>query len=337
MAVNGEGTARGTDGSFGEDVLPLGKVSEIARRALKTLVLKGDPPIPMLYERAFFAVAMEMGEERLVSHFQQQLPPGQPAVAMVDGLLRLIGIMSRDIQESKSHLEAHEDALEQRHNGLKNMLNPGQWATVNGEISGLLTANSLLRKQLETANRRLIGLEEEVNHLQRKTRLDPLTETLNRDALREDLATEFQRSVRYHRPFALIMADIDHFKKVNDNYGHAMGDEVLKTFARMLRKDLRDVDGIYRYGGEEFVILLPETDLEGGVTVGNRLRQRVELHVLKERGDTGISIQITASFGIAVFEETDESPQEIIERGDRALYRAKTMGRNQVQAARPND
>jgi diguanylate cyclase (GGDEF)-like protein len=272
-----------------------------------------------------------MGAEDMVAHLHSRLPPGQATVAMVEGLLRVIRELNRDLQDRKQDLDLHGVAIQDHRHGLKEILDHEQWAMIEGEISSLLMTNTVLVHQLESAEERLDRMEHEVKKLQRKTRVDSLTGALNRSAFDEDFPDEFSRSNRYRRPFSLLMVDIDHFKQVNDNYGHGVGDEVLRAFGRMLRRDLREVDELYRYGGEEFAILLPETGVKGATVVAERMRARVESHTLKSRDNPDLSIQITASFGVAAYNTLDTSHKDILARADTALYQAKNGGRNQVR------
>jgi len=176
--------------------------------------------------------------------------------------------------------------------------------------------------------------EEQVQQLKVITRLDPLTGALNRTAMEEDLALEFSGSRRYKRPFSVIMADIDFFKRVNDTYGHVAGDDVLKSFCRLIRFHIREVDTVYRYGGEEFLILLRGTPLAGAHIVAERMRVNVERHVFRHRDDPKVELRITASFGVASWSESDRSYNDIIVRVDKAMYTAKNAGRNRVISER---
>jgi len=151
--------------------------------------------------------------------------------------------------------------------------------------------------------------------------------------MEEDLPGEFARNKRYNRTFSVVMADIDHFKNVNDTYGHSAGDEILKAFAGLMQKALREVDVIYRYGGEEFLVLLPETDAQGALLVAERIRKAVDSKVLKHRDDPNIKIRVTSSFGVSINNEKDLSHLDIIKRADKALYEAKNSGRNRVESA----
>lgn len=188
-----------------------------------------------------------------------------------------------------------------------------------------------LAEKLELLQKRLNEMEQEVSdsrvaieEQRRRASHDTLTGLPNRDAYQKKLEEELARRHRYGSPLSLVVCDVDHFKSINDTYGHLAGDKVLQLIARSLRKNLRDVDFIARYGGEEFVILMPETNAEGALLAAEKLRQTVEnspFNFRKER------VPITLSFGISEFHSL-ESPDTVFERADKALYKAKHEGRN---------
>ncbi|HEX6965708.1 MAG TPA: diguanylate cyclase [Gemmatimonadaceae bacterium] len=161
---------------------------------------------------------------------------------------------------------------------------------------------------------------------------DPLTQTLNRRALVERLTAELERARRYSLLLSILVVDLDHFKNVNDSYGHLIGDEVLCAVARTLQREARAVDIVARYGGEEFVVVLPETGEEGAVAVAERIRQRVA-EVPAEIGEQRDRLQVTVSIGVATAAAMSErvyTPDDLIAAADGALYRAKAQGRNRV-------
>jgi diguanylate cyclase (GGDEF)-like protein len=141
------------------------------------------------------------------------------------------------------------------------------------------------------------------------------------------LFTEFNRARRYRKPLALVMADIDHFKQVNDTWGHQKGDTVIQEIAAILKSGIREIDILARYGGEEFALILPETAIESACTVAERLREMVQEHRFV---DAANPVPVTASFGVAVLQRRFGSSEELIKAADDALYKAKNGGRNQV-------
>lgn len=176
---------------------------------------------------------------------------------------------------------------------------------------------------------RIVELEHRILQM---AKTDFLTNVLNRRAFMERMEQEVQRSYREAVPFSLLLADVDHFKKINDTYGHQAGDLVLQRFAGRLKALLRPYDIVARYGGEEFVVCLPGLDGLQAVSVAERIRKSVEEMKIELPGHAW-SARITASFGTASFLlESKESVDSLIKRADEAMYRAKDEGRNCVCA-----
>lgn len=164
--------------------------------------------------------------------------------------------------------------------------------------------------------------------LYRQATRDPLTGLFNRRALFERLQTEVLRADRYMRSVTVLLLDLDRFKRVNDQYGHLVGDKVLQSFAIAAQNAVRNVDLVGRYGGEEFLVILPETDAKNALEVAERIRESCEALLVKT--DDGLDVRFTTSIGMAQWQEPEEL-SELVERADNALYRAKTGGRNRVE------
>jgi diguanylate cyclase (GGDEF)-like protein len=167
-------------------------------------------------------------------------------------------------------------------------------------------------------------------HLHRVTRqlatTDELTQLANRRQFDEALAAEVVRAERFRDPVAVVVADLDNFKEINDRFGHDAGDLVLRAFAAAIRTNVRDVDLAARYGGEEFTVLLPATDAEGGRKLAERLRLAAE-ELVVDSGDG--AVQVRSSFGVAGY-PAEPSASALMRAADRALYRAKAAGKNTV-------
>jgi len=165
---------------------------------------------------------------------------------------------------------------------------------------------------------------------------DALTGLYNRSYVLDKIEAELQRAERHGAPTSLLMIDLDHFKLVNDSYGHPMGDQVLQAVGRVLKDSCRAYDVPSRYGGEEFCVLLPETDIDNTTAVTERIRATLRMTPLAvEQEET---IWVTASIGVAGFEKgTSESlnAASLVDRADRALYAAKRAGRNRVERWNP--
>ncbi len=158
---------------------------------------------------------------------------------------------------------------------------------------------------------------------------DPLTDTGNRIAMDQTLQREIDMSRRHLQPLSLLMLDIDHFKRINDDHGHSAGDEVLKAVAAAIKSQLRNVDMVFRFGGEEFLILLSNTGREAAALVGERLRFATQA---KEYSADGKSVELTVSLGCSTL-LPGESAESLLRRADSALYVAKREGRNRLAMA----
>ncbi len=208
------------------------------------------------------------------------------------------------------------------------------------KVSGLgLGADDYISKPFEAAEliarvHVRIRLKQERDQLrtsaeqaQERAMTDALTKLLNRHALTHTLARESAEARRYGRPLSCLMVDLDIFKTINDTYGHATGDLVLRQIAAVLREAVRGADTVFRYGGEEFLVLLPETDLAGALALGEKIRAAAEGRLF---GESVRAFDLTLSIGGASLSD-DESGADMIARADAALYRAKRRGRNRVE------
>jgi diguanylate cyclase (GGDEF)-like protein len=171
------------------------------------------------------------------------------------------------------------------------------------------------------------ALEKANEQLEKLSMTDRLTGLLNRGTWENLIDAEYERNRRYGHPTCLVMFDIDHFKAVNDTHGHLAGDEVIKYTADVVKKSLRQSDLPGRYGGEEFGIILPETDAEGARTICERIRETIENSTVKT---TAADIQYTVSIGVAPLTDVPENYMQWLQQADEALYAGKEGGRNRV-------
>ena len=167
-----------------------------------------------------------------------------------------------------------------------------------------------------------------IKDLQKKLRIDHLTGLNNRRALETDLKKEIAKARRYQFPLSIIIIDLDHFKDVNDFYGYQVGNNVLQKLADILRNTAREIDGIYRYGGENFAILTPHTNCQDGMTLAERLRKRVARHVFTAK-QKGHRLTVNASLGVAEL-NLEDAVDSLLVRANKALYKAETSGKNRV-------
>jgi diguanylate cyclase (GGDEF)-like protein len=185
-----------------------------------------------------------------------------------------------------------------------------------------------------TKNQGFIRLEQALGMINELAIRDELTGSHNRRHLLELIERERERSTRSARPFCLCLLDVDFFKRINDSYGHSAGDVVLRTFAHAVQRQVRATDAFGRYGGEEFLLMLPETTQDEAVTLVERIRADIEA---LEFGHIAASLALTVSIGVAQFRQ-GEAIGRTIARADEALYRAKSGGRNRVRChAEPAD
>jgi hypothetical protein len=200
---------------------------------------------------------------------------------------------------------------------------------VQDRTNVLAKVNDMLHQEMDERKKAAQELHKYAAQLEHLARTDELTQAYNRRFFMQELEKEISRATRYDRPLAVITLDLDHFKDVNDTYGHAAGDSVLQTLSAACRSTLRSQDLFARLGGEEFAILLPETGLEEATQAAERIRVLVqELEVTAEDGQL---MRFTASLGVASFRADEESVESLLHRADRALYAAKDAGRNRVE------
>tara|TARA_R110000851_G_scaffold197967_1_gene349079 strand:+ start:2182 stop:4254 length:2073 start_codon:yes stop_codon:yes gene_type:complete len=206
-----------------------------------------------------------------------------------------------------------------------------------GELEGVLVlpkAKALNYKQLSIVSNVLVSLSgvaaryRLVAELTQKAHYDQLTGLVNRRFMDELLVNEIERCRRYGSPMTVLLLDIDHFKSINDTFGHDAGDRVLETVASRLKAAVRSVDSVARWGGEEFIVMLAETNLSSAVVVGENIRKTVE------RGEYALNRPVTVSIGVSQLKK-DDTVDSLLKRADVALYDAKEKGRNQVVASDP--
>lgn len=213
------------------------------------------------------------------------------------------------------HLTSIQDALR-----AYQKTEPAEGGSVSEELQTLLARVRAIESEADRTRDLLETERHKSNH-------DELTGLPNRAAYNERAFHELRRFKRYHRPLTLAVCDIDHFKNINDKFGHQAGDKALTILAKFIQQKIREVDFVARLGGEEFVLILPETTEKHAFRVLDKVRQSVANMPFKFNGEP---VQITVSFGVSSF-VADDTMESAFERADKALYAAKTGGRNQVR------
>nr|WP_318427636.1 diguanylate cyclase [Iodobacter sp. CM08] len=197
------------------------------------------------------------------------------------------------------------------------------WGSLSMSISESAQSSTLMIGISDITARKQLEAE-----LQHRATIDSLSGLFNRSYFTDRANHEIARAKRNQQPLIVIMLDIDHFKRINDSWGHDIGDKAIQSLAELCKSTLRDIDLIGRIGGEEFAILLPETTLEQGYPVAERLRQRIEAQRINLPNEQ--ILQFTASIGMALLSSDDQKIDSILKRADQALYQAKNNGRNQT-------
>ncbi|PKI13903.1 GGDEF domain-containing protein [Colwellia sp. 12G3] len=200
------------------------------------------------------------------------------------------------------------------------------------EFDSIADAFNTMNKKLSESTISLTAMEkivEERTHvLEQLSNTDPLTKVANRRALFERADMEFSRAIRSHSKLTLLLIDCDFFKKVNDQYGHLFGDELLIHICNICRQEIRDIDFLARYGGEEFILILPNCDITGGIETANRIQHSLANNCLKVDSK---EICVTLSIGISMLSERHKSLDQLINDADKAMYLAKENGRNRIE------
>lgn len=283
----------------------------------------------------FLKTATPLDSGKIQGLYQQYVIDGDRIV--ISELLAKITLMLKDItnhvSETEGDLAGHGKNLRKLavqideandYNQIKDIVNK-----MIVESKALVNSGKRLQTRMKISSEDLKQLHIELEKSQKEAHTDSLTSLINRRGLKKILEMEKIRARQNDSPFSIIMVDIDHFKKVNDNFGHLVGDSVLKSIANILREHLRKNDIAARYGGEEFLLLLPETGIEGAKAVSQKIRTSLSTKKWKIKGtgrDMGI---ITVSMGIALY-KFNEPEESLIKRADDALYFAKNNGRNQI-------
>ncbi|MBI5681580.1 MAG: diguanylate cyclase [Deltaproteobacteria bacterium] len=332
----------------GQDKTPLvHNVSIIARDTLKSLVLKNIPITPQNYKEQFEQSAKNLGMSALLELLPECSNPddvgydesaisiekekalsemAEEAKKVMDEVMGVIeSLKDRSIKQNKS---LDDDVKKIERIDTNNAVMEVKKILI-GELQKIQEDNTSLKRQLDETTKDLEDKKERLDKVNKMAVTDPLTQIPNRRSLDLRLIHEINRVKRYGGSLSIVFIDLDHFKKINDTYGHSVGDEVLIAFASLLQNHLRETDYAGRYGGEEFTIILPGTDRKGARIVAERIRIEMKEKAFMDKKKS-ICLKVTASFGITEYKDGDDG-KTILERADSALYQAKETGRDRIE------
>ncbi len=251
--------------------------------------------------------------------------------------LKVLLALLKSAKEMTTDVECHNSEIQQTADHVGNLRVTGEMENVKraflGQIAGLLSSNTRLQDTLTCTRYRMEEQAQEIDRARREARTDPLTGVSNRKALDEKLHLLQSDWDRKGLPFVLILLDLDYFKRINDAHGHQAGDYVLQKVGAWLKDWVRKEDFVGRYGGDEFAILLPCTELD----VGLKLAETIRLRTAEETSRIALrreQVSVSISLGVAAPRQGD-TPASVLRRADRALYKSKDLGRNQVNLQEP--
>jgi diguanylate cyclase (GGDEF)-like protein len=271
----------------------------------------------------------DMGDlkSRLNRLLQNQREPGSPDVAS-DPVLQQSGSMYSLLIRTLAQLDYDEQEAERHWQAIS--IHRQRIAELLGRDPGLPVAvlDYFFNLERELTNPKAVEIAA-WEAMERSAVTDGLTGLFNRPYFHSSLKVEAKRSRRYDLNFSLVMLDLDNFKQVNDQHGHVVGDEALATVSELIRQNVREIDVPCRYGGEEFALILPETDRAGAFIVTERIRADVE-SVFRQRSFNDRTVALTVSGGLAVYPSDSLSEEELLVRADQALYLSKHQGKNRV-------
>ncbi|TCJ12891.1 GGDEF domain-containing protein [Parasulfuritortus cantonensis] len=323
-----------------------GQADGLAKRALELLVARSIPPSPLNFTVAYeyfgginpeLTAALDKllaGDEAVDAYVLRDLYERHVASdqyknlrGMGDDLQTLLSSLVQSVSEAGTGVAVFGATVARHMGSLHGANGPDAVRAIAADLlaatADIQTRNRTLQERLEETHKETESLRKELEQHRREALIDPLTGLYNRRAL-ESRLDEWQV-----RPLAVVMLDIDHFKRINDSYGHAVGDVVIRNVADTLRKCVRGDDFAVRYGGEEFVVLLPDTGLDGAIKVAETIRKRIEALRLVRRQDNFTLAPFTISAGVAERRGGDDH-DSLFQRVDAALYESKSRGRNCV-------
>lgn len=334
------------------DQLPLEKVYAFTRTALPLMSQHGIPTTPLNYSVWYNYVA---GENRQLNDaIDSMLKNGESFThektrdlyaqfcmiydeakikTLQEGLVKIMVTLFGDVRGLSGQTENYEHFLSLSLTRLSDndeAVDLGKMIQdIIDQTRTVVQQSKSMQEKLKETSRSLLALQKEYELAKQEATHDPLTRILNRKAFQDMAETAISHTGQTHAPLSLIMADIDYFKYFNDSHGHLAGDEVLKFVARTIKNMVKGQDLVARFGGEEFVILLPQTGYEGALHVSEEIRCYFDKNELKSSAFKSKLGKVTLSMGLAVYKPGD-TLKSLLQRADKALYQAKEKGRNRV-------
>ncbi len=251
--------------------------------------------------------------------------------------LRMLCELVQSADRINDNMESHNSEIRENAEQVEKLAAPGEMNVIRqallGHMTELIASNKDLQEDLTCTRYRLEEQAQEIDHVRREARTDELTAVANRKACNEKLHLLIDDWNRQGDPFVLMLADVDQFKRINDSHGHPAGDRVLKSIGHWMKEWVREGDFVGRFGGDEFLVLLPHAELDVGAELAEAIRLQTS------QGDSQVAMRgeqmsVSLSIGVAASRKGDTT-SSILERVDEALYRSKDLGRNQVQVEQP--
>jgi diguanylate cyclase len=301
----------------------------IGSAVLQRLKERGEAATPENYERTYYELS-GLARPAKASEASGDSPDGSSLLSVLRQMLQEItdttGNLANDLGEKNQGLSEDVSSLKSCRDKQEIMRLLASVVMQAGSIHATVESS---HQELQEARQSLTAMQEEMAETRQLLSEDALTGALNRRGLDQTLSREIARAHRSNSRFSLAMLDLDHFKKINDDFGHGVGDQMLMHFTSLIRSVMRQSDALVRYGGEEFTLILPETDSRGALFLIGRLQQVMARAPLNYEGK---KINTTFSAGVATL-RSDENGHALLRRADEALYAAKNAGRNIIKLA----
>jgi len=311
-------------------------ISEVARSCLHNLINSNTPPLPKCYEREFLEAANTLKKQTVLELVRQDQDAVASRIKTIihgarDRLAEAQKIFSEFEKDARQNISLLDEKLREMHGAMLDS-GIGTGREISSHLDAIKDTNENFLHSVRSVLDNVAKQEQLLSDLAKKVNEDALTGALNRRAWDQDV-DDLNRGIKENpdkeRTFSLIMIDLDHFKNVNDSYGHPVGDALLRQFAALLKGHFASSGSVYRYGGEEFSVILPGVDIKEAVELAESfcIRMNKSRFIVNRQG---LKLKITASFGVASW-QGEPDVREVIERADQMLYAAKEEGRNRVK------